>query len=1339
AAAQKEIELTLAQLKEVLSKSTRVKQLESKLMALENKVSESRKSKNDSSEVSVRSSKLAELEGKVNHLTKQLENSNRQLQESLETSIRSDISEDLQAERRRASEWQDRCEMLRQSLADRETSASQDLQETRQQLRDTENKVKQLSAELAGVREANAAHLALGSETEVRQLKQQLQQLEAHISADFKVEVELRKARAAAAEAQLSELAGELSDAKAARTRTLSQFKDIDAEMEGARRRLEKAEREKARAEGERREAEDRALGLRDECKRLKKELHDTKHTMRAIDSPKRAGTICATARADALMEAGAHFASLTDLSTSTGEVDDYTHAARKPATLTRHGSMGAISASEAKAERAAGALDEARRELKRQQKDAFRSGRLATRTCSRGGNGVGSQGRLLISMKFAYADETAIFTGIAERGEQIVHTLQEIAAHSNLTLNYEKSVLLRSQAARSHIHLFKGDRNKQVTQAKYLGVMLSSDSSARQTSPPGFERICNAVFVPMRAYGMESAALTNSRTKASVLLPTNLRSHTTSTGHNLSYLVKFEPGRRRVRWAEQCFDLAWHGLSKTSQAGGDSPPPRRRSGVRLRIEQEAAERLSLGLGAGSSAAKFLLYGRSNCCLRVANDWRAKAVLSLCGDAGAAALPGYALSKRGLSDAEVVRELHVQACELDWGKCTQSLFVRKLSIPWNNPRRDGLVSPVNGTGCRPDPTGGQLKKVGELNLGLMSRLAHRVQPLKPFEIRGSTTTAAPSSPDDANSTPILFCPERRPMPGSASSSLSAPPTDVKLNTAAEAAAIRLRFEAPQATCEADIRPGALSFHSHARLLATQGGSRQRARRKAQGIASSAPGRARSPDAVLLGRPVPSTGGVRTPVQGGTKMAPQAGRFLKWKAPGARFSRTRRCALPSPATVTSESQWKPNLRLRPEKGDVWEGVEIVDQKVGGCQCHWTFAAVRCGPDSAIPDTDREPGTGEEQDRPECKVPQCEDGLQKFLDVMHKLRVPSPVLGHRLVAPGSEKGSVGQGASLDAKKETGAAPQKAVTCLGSRPTAEISVLQTSAPPSPQLPSRTVGVAWLQKLFLDSTWADAVGVANGCMRCHSAVRLKKRRLADSEFIARRAVRARKPSTNCTVPLARTGAMESSASLIKDALESKQKLQKYAKSCFQASDANGDGQVSFEELCKCMQKMNADLGIGDFTERHVMHYLQRFDTDGDELLNEKEFQELYRALLLVKLEDLAGALQPESTAMEVEPADFSRDMFIGRRKGKPEDNYEVFGIVGVGSFGVVRKVKCKLTGTTRVMKVVDKQKALNGGYPLKLIMEARRSTSSGLLTTRRCCGSSNLLPETVLLCCLL
>lgn len=168
----------------------------------------------------------------------------------------------------------------------------------------------------------------------------------------------------------------------------------------------------------------------------------------------------------------------------------------------------------------------------------------------------------------------------------------------------------------------------------------------------------------------------------------------------------------------------------------------------------------------------------------------------------------------------------------------------------------------------------------------------------------------------------------------------------------------------------------------------------------------------------------------------------------------------------------------------------------------------------------------------------------------------------------------------------------------------------------------------------------------------------------------------------------------LHSDANLIREVLDDKQKLQKYSRSCFSNADVNGDGELSFEELLQCMQKMNAELGIGKFTERHVEHYLQRFDTDQDKLLSQEEFQELYRVLLMVKLE-------------EVEPVDFSRNMFINRRKGKPEDDYRVQGIVGVGSFGVVRKVQCRSTGATRVMKVVDKQKALSGGYPLKLIME--------------------------------
>eukprot|EP00435_Cladocopium_sp_Y103_P034486 s59_g8.t3 len=246
----------------------------------------------------------------------------------------------------------------------------------------------------------------------------------------------------------------------------------------------------------------------------------------------------------------------------------------------------------------------------------------------------------------------------------------------------------------------------------------------------------------------------------------------------------------------------------------------------------------------------------------------------------------------------------------------------------------------------------------------------------------------------------------------------------------------------------------------------------------------------------------------------------------------------------------------------------------------------------------------------------------------------------------------------------------------------------VKRISAPPSPKALARAVSAVPA------ATWhATARGPRS------PATRETMRNMEEHKNIAR----DKKLQTAKTMPLRSSFESEtyealqrlhSDANLIREVLDDKQKLQKYSRSCFSNADVNGDGELSFEELLQCMQKMNAELGIGKFTERHVEHYLQRFDTDEDKLLSQEEFQELYRVLLTVKLE-------------EVEPVDFSRNMFINRRKGKPEDDYRVQGIVGVGSFGVVRKVQCRSTGATRVMKVVDKQKALSGGYPLKLIME--------------------------------
>jgi len=183
--------------------------------------------------------------------------------------------------------------------------------------------------------------------------------------------------------------------------------------------------------------------------------------------------------------------------------------------------------------------------------------------------------------------------------------------------------------------------------------------------------------------------------------------------------------------------------------------------------------------------------------------------------------------------------------------------------------------------------------------------------------------------------------------------------------------------------------------------------------------------------------------------------------------------------------------------------------------------------------------------------------------------------------------------------------------------------------------------------------------------------------------------AAKCKEPSGNQESP-----SVVPDSSLIREVLADEKQLKRYASTCFKAFDINNDGVLSYDELRACMDRMNTNLGIPHFTDRHVKQYLRRFDFDGDELLDHSEYEQLYRSLLLVKLDEL-------------EPANFSREMFISRRKGKPEDHYRLQGVLGKGSFGVVRKVQCKQTQVIRVMKAVDKQKALSGGYPLSLIME--------------------------------
>ena len=132
-----------------------------------------------------------------------------------------------------------------------------------------------------------------------------------------------------------------------------------------------------------------------------------------------------------------------------------------------------------------------------------------------------------------AYADDTALIAGTASRAEQLLHTLQKVASHSNLHLNLKKCVLLRSPTSQNTVHFTNGTPLTIEQHAKYLGVTLSSDGSSHRDvltrlakARKHFHslhqfwrntdltlkwklRIYNAVFIPLVTYGLESAALT--------------------------------------------------------------------------------------------------------------------------------------------------------------------------------------------------------------------------------------------------------------------------------------------------------------------------------------------------------------------------------------------------------------------------------------------------------------------------------------------------------------------------------------------------------------------------------------------------------------------------------------------------------------------------------------------------------------------------------------------------------------------------------------------------------------------------------------------------------------
>ena len=52
-----------------------------------------------------------------------------------------------------------------------------------------------------------------------------------------------------------------------------------------------------------------------------------------------------------------------------------------------------------------------------------------------------------------AYADDTALIAGAAERAQQLLAVVETVASHCNLHFNWEKSVLLKSQASQNSVY----------------------------------------------------------------------------------------------------------------------------------------------------------------------------------------------------------------------------------------------------------------------------------------------------------------------------------------------------------------------------------------------------------------------------------------------------------------------------------------------------------------------------------------------------------------------------------------------------------------------------------------------------------------------------------------------------------------------------------------------------------------------------------------------------------------------------------------------------------------------------------------------------------------------
>lgn len=161
---------------------------------------------------------------------------------------------------------------------------------------------------------------------------------------------------------------------------------------------------------------------------------------------------------------------------------------------------------------------------------------------------------------------------------------------------------------------------------------------------------------------------------------------------------------------------------------------------------------------------------------------------------------------------------------------------------------------------------------------------------------------------------------------------------------------------------------------------------------------------------------------------------------------------------------------------------------------------------------------------------------------------------------------------------------------------------------------------------------------------------------------------------------------------------LKSPSVMKQYASSMFRKSDVDNNGVLSFEELQELIPRLHQELGIrvdavgGDQTSL-VRKRMRKFDMDGNGVLDENEFLQLYRWTLWRRYED-------------IDPPLLKRGQLLGAsHQGSPSQFYDISSELGQGQFGVVHKVVHRSTGMDRVLKTINKHTAVQSGTPLALL----------------------------------